>query len=160
MLSGIGNGRLDARDPAVQIRCGQQETFLRQLILLDPELTQMGVWLAHALNTARERGIELTVRAGSTDTAPDQAGELGRAVLGVVKALPPGTKLTTSLFVVEEELVMTLVAPTPHLVSLMATQAPVNGAVAVHSMGDGMDLVEITVDLPAVPTSAPTEAHP
>ncbi|WP_110206946.1 ATP-binding protein [Nocardioides daejeonensis] len=146
LLRAIGEGRMSPHDPDVQTRCGNQEHFLRQLTTLDPQLTRMGTWFAHALSAASERGIGLTVRSGATDAGTEQAGELGPTLLSVIGTLPRGTTLTTSLFVTGRGLVMTLVAPTPLLADRLAREARNTEAMSVQSLG-GQDLVEITFDL-------------
>lgn len=120
LLRAIGLGAVDPLDPAVRQRCAEEEAFLRQLSLLDPELIQMGSWFARALNRARQCGIGLTVRAGAADTTADDADQFGETLLRVVGALPSGTALTTSLFPTARGSTMTLVAPTPQLVRLQA----------------------------------------
>ncbi len=147
ILTAISEGRMNPVDPLVQNRCGEQEHFLRQLTLLDPQLTQMGTWFAHALSAAQERGVGLTVRSGETDAGAEHAGLLGRSLLAVIGALPRGTSLTTSLFVTDRGLVMTLVAPTPLLTSGLHDEDRTASGISVQTVG-GQDLVEIAFDAP------------
>ena len=142
LLEGIADGRLSPHDVDVQERCGRQEHFLRQVVMLDPKLTHVGLWLGRALSSAHERDIELTVRTGSTDPGADRAGEFGRALLHVVNSLPSGVELTASVFVSRQTLTMTLVARTPHLARALEG----SDLLSVRRVGD-QDLAEITIDL-------------
>lgn len=144
LLRTIGDGRADPRDPAIRQRCAQEEAFLRQLTLLNPELIQMGIWFARALNASYQRGVGLTVRAGAADATADAARQLGGTLLKVVDAMPPGTKLTTSLFATASGLAMTLVAPTPHLVSALRGDGHRINTLKLQTLGE-QDLAELVV---------------
>lgn len=119
LLTAIADQRVDPSDSAIQRRCAEEEAFLRQLSLLNPELIQMGTWFACALNASRLRGVGLTIRTGAADAAADVAPQLGSALLTVIDAMPSGTTLTTSFFATSEGLALRLVAPTPHLISAL-----------------------------------------
>ena len=142
LLHAIGHGTADPKDPAIRQRCAEEEAFLRQLSLLDPELIQMGSWFARALNRSRQRGIGLIVRAGAADATPDSACQFGETLLTVVDALPSGTPLTTALFATAHGLTMTLVAPTPHLAAVKAQIQHLARVVSARTLGQ-QDLVEI-----------------
>jgi hypothetical protein len=116
LLRVIGEGRADPKDAAIRQRCADEEAFLRQLSLLNPGLIQMGTWFARALNASRLRGVGLTLRAGAADATAHNAPQFGRTLLTVIDAMPAGIKLTTAFFATTRGLVMTMVAPTPHLV--------------------------------------------
>ncbi len=144
LLRTIGDGRTDPRDPAIRQRCAEEEAFLRQLTQLNPGLIQMGNWFARALNASRHRGVGLTVRAGAADATADAARQLGGTLLKVVDAMPPGTKLTTSLFATASGLAMTLVAPTPHLVSALRGDGHRLNTLRLQTLGE-QDLAELVV---------------
>jgi len=98
-LRTIASGAADPRDDAVQRRCAAEERFLRQVMLLSPDVVHLGPWLARALAVARERGVELTVRTGELDVPGPRAAELvGQIVLDRVTAHPAGSSLTIGLF--------------------------------------------------------------
>ena len=142
LLRAIGQGTADPTDPQIRRRCAEEEAFLRQLSLLDPELVRMGAWFARALNLARQRGIALTVRAGAADATADDAHHFGETLLTAVDALPSGTPLTTALFASARGPTMTLVAPTPQLVTLQALiRLPVR-LITARTLGQ-QDWVEI-----------------
>lgn len=102
-LRTIASGSADPRDPQVQRRCAGEERFLRQVMLLSPDVLHLGPWLARALAAAREQGVELTVRTGDLDAPGSAAAELlGEIVLGRVVAQPGGSSLTVGLFASED----------------------------------------------------------
>lgn len=142
LLRAIGEGRADPGDPAIRDRCSDEEAFLRQLLLLKPELVQMGTWLARALNASRLKGVGLTVRTGAADATADGAHQFGKTLLTVVDAMPPGTKLTTAFFTTTRGLTMTLVAPTPHLISALSSAAHRINVLRLQTLGK-QDLVEL-----------------
>ncbi len=144
LLRAIGDGRAEPHDPAIRQRCAEEEAFLRQLSLLNPELIQMGTWFARALNTSRLRGVGLTVRAGAVDATADHARDLGGTLLAVVESVAPGTRLTTALFATVRGLTMTLVAPTPHLASALSGDGRHAGQFRLQTLGN-QDLVELVV---------------
>jgi hypothetical protein len=142
LLRAIGEGRVAPSDPAIRDRCAEEEAFLRQLLLLNPELIQMGTWFARALNASRSKGVGLTVRSGAADATADDAPHFGSTLLTAVDALPPGAKLTTSFFATTGGLKMTLVAPTPHLVAALGSGAHRINVLKLQTLGK-QDLVEL-----------------
>lgn len=144
LLRAIGEGRMDSQDPAVRERCAKEEAFLRQLSLLNPELIQMGTWFARALNASRVKGVGLTVRAGAADATARDAPEFGSMLLEVIDAMPPGTKLTTAFFATARGLAMTLVAPTPHLISALRGNERRSNELRLQTLR-GQDFVELVV---------------
>lgn len=140
----IADGRAHPADPEIQDRCAEEEAFLRQLSLLNPELIQMGTWLARALNASRTRRVDLAVRAGAADVKADDAHRLGQILLTVVDAMPPGTRLTTALFATVGGLTMTLVAPTPHLVVALNDDLHSTNVLKLRTIGQ-QDLAEFVV---------------
>lgn len=144
LLRAIGEGRADPGDPAVRNRCAEEEAFLRQLSLLNPDLIQMGAWFARALNASRVKGVGLTVRAGAADATADDAPRFGRMLLTVVDAMPAGTKLTAAFFATNRGLAMTLVAPTPHLISTLSSDGHRDSILKLQTFG-AQDLAEVVV---------------
>lgn len=144
LLRAIGEGRVDASDGVIQQQCAKEEAFLRQLTQLNPELIQMGTWFARALNASRLRGVRLTVRSGAADATADDANQFGKTLLAVVDAMPSGTKLTMSFFATIKGLTMTLVAPTPHLISTLRGNERHSNVFKLQTIGQ-QDLVELVV---------------
>lgn len=144
LLRAVGEGNADPKDPVIRQRCAEEEAFLRQLSLLNPELIQMGTWFARALNASRLKGLGLTVRAGTTDAKADDAHQLGGTLLAVVDAMPPGTMLTTAFFTTARGLAMTLVAPTPHLISALRGDRQQLSILKLQTLGE-QDFAELVV---------------
>jgi hypothetical protein len=139
----------DPADPALRAQCAVEEAYLRQLTLLHPDLVHMGEWFARALSEAHDRGVRLVVRAGGEDPSADVAAELGRLLLAVVAAMPPGQELTVTLFPGPTGARMTLVGPHPHLgTGVREADGPLADGARVLSVAD-QDIVEIVVDLEA-----------
>jgi len=144
LLRAIGQGEVHPRDPAIQQRCAEEEAFLRQLLLLNPELTRMGTWFARALSASRSRGVGLTVRSGAADAPPEDAPRFGSTLLTVIDAMPAGTRLTTAFFATAKGLAMTLVAPTPHLISVLSGDGHLGHHLKLQTLGQ-QDLAELVV---------------
>lgn len=113
ILHGLADGSLDASDDAVRRACGNEESYLRQLIQLSPEMVRLGSWLVQALDNAHERGVDLRIRSGELEPATEEsADEIGRMLLEVVHLTNPGETLTITIFgVSSDELVVTVVGP-------------------------------------------------
>lgn len=141
LLCAIGEGREDPLLPSVRQRCAEEEAYLRQLTLLNPELIQMGAWFARALNVSRLRGVRLTVRAGDADATSEQARQFGRTLLTVVDILPRGTKLITAFLPTQQGLRMTMVAPTPYLRTALSDDDRASPAWRLKTLGS-QDLAE------------------
>jgi len=88
---------MDPASAEAQSRSGREETYLRQLILLPPELVHLGAWFCQALSTAREREVNLKVRTGAEDVPTEVADRLGTYLMDVTGAVPPGTEMVASL---------------------------------------------------------------
>lgn len=99
LLDQIATGQADPHDRTVQIKCAEEENYLRQLLTLDTELLQLSPWLALALAHARSRRVALHIRSGTID-APDTdtAHIFGRALLAAIDACSPSETLSAGLF--------------------------------------------------------------
>ncbi len=89
---------MDPTSEEAQRRCGREETYLREVIQLRPELVNAGGWFCQALSTAREREVDLRVRSGTQDVEVAIAERLGRYLVDATAAVAPGTVLVASLF--------------------------------------------------------------
>lgn len=98
VLERIAAGDLDPADPAVRRRCGEEERYLRQLMLLSPNLMHLNDWFVEALGEARRRSVDLTLRTSDIDLPPRTADAFGQLVLDTVRAAAPGQALTVGLF--------------------------------------------------------------
>ncbi|WP_185981712.1 sensor histidine kinase [Skermania sp. ID1734] len=99
LLQRIGRNEADPVDPAVQAACAREERYLRQLLMLSPELLHMGYWLSQASARARRRGVELALRTGDIDAPDDETARyVGQRILAAINSAPEGTGLTVSVF--------------------------------------------------------------
>jgi signal transduction histidine kinase len=150
LLDGIGSGRLDPADAEVRLACGHEESYLRQLIQLDPELVRMGPWFVRALSKARERQVRFAVRSGDREPErPADARALGRLVLAAVRTVPSDAELTVTLFGSSAGLTLTVVAPHPTLEPVADRWAAPAGATATFTPLGTQDLVEVRLPAPA-----------
>lgn len=110
LLHAISNGTRSPNDPDTQTACGREEAYLRQLILVSPELVHIGHTAMCALRNAHENGITLSLRLGGQD-APDEdtAHSLSKTLTDAIRSASPGQKLTASVFPVQNGLQLTLV---------------------------------------------------
>ncbi|GAA3662941.1 hypothetical protein GCM10022237_23490 [Nocardioides ginsengisoli] len=150
LLADIGAGRLDPTDPAVRAACGHEESYLRQLIQLDPELVRMGPWFVRALSKARERQVRFAVRSGDREPEePADARALGRLVLAAVRTVPSDAELTVTLFGSGDGLTLTVVGTHPGLEPVADRWRAPAGATATFTPLGAQDLVEVRLPAPA-----------
>ncbi|CAM3190238.1 hypothetical protein NODU109028_02615 [Nocardioides dubius] len=144
LLRGIATGQLDPADRAVRQACGDEESYLRQLIQLDPALVRMGDWYAQALRQARVRGVRLALRSGEVEPADDKtAAELGMEILRAVDTVESDEELTITLYPAGDGLRLTMVAPHPRLVpEATRWSLPEHADVAFLALGD-QDMIEV-----------------
>ncbi|GAA4816870.1 hypothetical protein ACFQ0K_08400 [Nocardioides caeni] len=143
LLRQVADGRADPADQEVRSSCAEEETYLRQLTQLNPDLIRMGDWFARSLAEARSRHTRLAIRSGSDDADDALAPSLGGLLLASVTAAPAGAQLTTTLFPAPDTLRFTLVGPHPELSSVAEAWAPPSAVeLTVQSLG-AQDLVEV-----------------
>ncbi|HWU33146.1 MAG TPA: ATP-binding protein, partial [Marmoricola sp.] len=82
----------------VRRRCLREETYLREVILLPPELVNIGAWFCQALSIARDREVDMKVRSGSHDVPARAAERLGQYLVDATAKVEPGTTMIASLF--------------------------------------------------------------
>ncbi|AIY19317.1 hypothetical protein GUY44_02990 [Pimelobacter simplex] len=117
LLRALGS-TLDPASPEARHRSGLEETYLRQVVLLPPELVNIGAWFCQALSTARERDVNLQVRSGPHDIAPGTADLLGQYVVDATTVVDPGTDLVVSLLEGRDGLQLRLVATDSRIAEL------------------------------------------
>ncbi|WP_146115409.1 sensor histidine kinase [Microbacterium sp. MYb62] len=89
LLQEIAAGVISPDDPETRRRCGDEETFLRQISALSQTATLMSRWFALALADARRRQIEFELHAEDAQIDdPQAADELGHLVLDCIAASP------------------------------------------------------------------------
>lgn len=112
LLRGVAAGALDPTDERTRQACGDEESYLRQLVLVSPELVHLGHGIMPTFRQARDRGIELRLRLGGQD-APDAATARGicAAIVHAIEHTPPGGSLAVSVYPVAGGLQLTLSGP-------------------------------------------------
>lgn len=130
----VAEGDLDPRDPHVRESCAAEESYLRQLTLLDTRLVRLGTWLVECLALARARGVDLSLRTGGEDVADDVARRWGNGLLGVVLATPAGGPVVASIFPDTRGTRLMVLAPTPSLDGVQLD--PLHGRGALRTYGD------------------------
>jgi len=112
VLRSVASGATAVDDPELRRICAVEESYLRQSILIGPELFHLGTWFARALADARLRQVALVLRLGSMDAADaDVAGEVGRLALDAVAATPSSASLTVTWLVRDGSARLLLVGP-------------------------------------------------
>lgn len=112
LLRDIAGGRCSATDPDVQRRAGREEHSLRQLLLLSPDLTHLGPWLARCIGQSRTNDIQLTIRGGDVDLPDDRtARAIGGALTYLLDVTKPGTELVLGYFSRKAAPFVTVVGP-------------------------------------------------
>ncbi|MDT0203433.1 ATP-binding protein [Nocardioides sp. AE5] len=147
LLRQIAAGTSDPRSVQVQNRCASEEAYLRQLVMLEPELVLMGEWFAQALKVGYDRDVQVVLRSGGVDV-PDRetAASLGRLVLGVVEAMPAGSPVTVSLFRTSGGLQLMVVGPSQvrEAAKRNALRAP-NLSLEVTTIGE-QDVITVLIE--------------
>ena len=112
LLRGIVDGRLDPEDPDVRRRAGLEETFIRNLVRIDPEVDRLRAMAARLSRSAHRRGVHLRADLSLPPMAAVVVGQgiaesFGRAVDSTV---PDGSARLTARREADE-VVVTLLAP-------------------------------------------------
>lgn len=142
LLERLADGSLDPTDPRARRACADEESYLRQVTLLNPDLFRMGYWFARALAEARRRDLRLVVRAGSQDVSSEsEASALGQLLLEAVAHVPAGSEMTVSFFSTRGELRLGLVGPRPLGASVAGADAPTGWSVSAQTFGES-DFIE------------------
>lgn len=134
LLDEIAMGAADPRDPAVQRRCADEESYLRQLLLIDPTVLNLSPWLALALVKARSRSVSLEVRGGTVDSSdPATARLAGEVLLTVLDFCGASDQVIVSLFSEADGPVCLILGPAglaPVLEDVLAANLPALECVA------------------------------
>ena len=146
LLEAIAEGRAHAESPTIQRRAADEESYLRALTRLDPELVHAGYWIARAVAAARERWVLFSVRTGGADLSEQTAEAFGGLLLKAIAAVPTGQQLTVTVLPTSAGVRACVVAPTPCLANLvdqvtMSTWLP---ECQHHMLGDE-EMVEFVV---------------
>lgn len=144
LLQQLADGSRDATDPRTRSACADEERYLRQVMLLDPELFRSGPWFARALAHARDRDVRLVVRSGGTDVESDAvAVVLGRILWTIIGAVPAGAAVTASLFSTRGTLRFAVVAPNLAVGAAELWSAAPPGWTTSIQAHEGVDIIEI-----------------
>lgn len=112
----------------VQTACAREESYLREVTLLSPDMSHFGDVLAHALSLAHRRGVSLRLRTGDLDLPSSEVGdEVSDLLTRVIEDLEWGDTCTVSLIERDNEMVLTIVATRETEMSLSSQQWPRSG---------------------------------
>ena len=112
LLTGIVDGRLDPEDADVRRRAGLEETFIRNLVRIDPEADRLRALAARLSRAAHRRGVHLRAdlslpRMPAVVVGPGVAESFGRAVDSTV----PDDSARLTARREGDEVVVTLLTP-------------------------------------------------
>lgn len=114
LLRDISERRLDPRSEEVRKECLDSESYLRQMLLVGPELARLSSILPSLLRAARNVGVRLGMRAGDVDLPSDAAaGTVRRWVLEAISRSRSGQRLLFTCFPVPEGLEVGLLCSDP-----------------------------------------------
>lgn len=113
LVSGIGDGTLDPASTEVRERCAAEETYLRSLLLIRPDLDALGQILAASVRLGKQLGVAVAIESGEAVAQPSAEGLAAlRAVLeGVVGSALAGTRVLLALFPAERGGSLTVICP-------------------------------------------------
>ena len=87
LLNQLAGGAASPYDSEVTRRCRSEESYLRELTLLDPSLTYLGEWLARALAVAHQNGASLRIRSIAQDLHDaEMAAFIGNFLIAATQA--------------------------------------------------------------------------
>lgn len=144
LLNGIADGSIDPTDPAVWLQCRNDESYLRSLIRVDPDLAELGDVLVEAVQAARSQGKSLTIRSAEPVPDPSAAGleQIREILRDGVAALTPASEATVTLFSRPGGAAMTIHLPTAATIlrvpNARRSDAALFRAVEVRDEGDVM----------------------
>lgn len=142
----IARGEVDPGEHRVRAQCAEAERYLRQVLLLSPELVHLGPWIVRALADARSRSVSLNVRGFAEDVSDEMLAEsLGRLILAGVDVLPPGAELDVGLFPRGEGTRLLMVGPGGSLGALTTPAVPSGPSTFTYRQLGTQDLVEFTM---------------
>lgn len=143
LLRDVAAGSVEPTSDEARRAAADEEEYLRQVILLDPELVHLGTWFARALALARDRGVHLRVRAGRAEPEESSAAAaLGHIVFDVVGAAPAGSEVVVTVLGQDDSLRLGIVGPTPTVVACAADWTPpADWSAELRTLGD-VDLLE------------------
>lgn len=128
LLRGIAQGQRSPGDAATRQECDEEESYLRQLVLISPEVPHLGEAIIPLLQNARFRSIPFTVRLGSLDTADQATAESVAAVVLLALDTASSTgSVVASVFHASEGLQLTVTGPAldPDSLTALTRGAPV-----------------------------------
>lgn len=82
----------------VRAACAAEESYLRQLTLMDPRLVRLGGALMPCLSQARANEVALSIRTGGEDVDEQTARAWGELVRAVTAHSTPGTVVVAGVF--------------------------------------------------------------
>lgn len=112
LLRGIARAEKHPNDAETQRICSEEEAYLRQLVLVGPDLVHLGRALVPTLRHAKEMGIPYTLRLGDRD-APDErsASAAATIILHVFTVNKPNENVAVSVYPVQDGLQLTITGP-------------------------------------------------
>lgn len=148
-LRDLSNGSRHPTDLATQREASEEEAYLRQLLLMDAQLANSGLWFARALAQARDMGVHLQVRTGSHDIDDATTAQaFGELLAAVVAGAPRHVDVTVTLHATDVGLRFGLVAPTPIILDATTEwRPPANWRITTATYGD-VDLFEALLSTP------------
>jgi hypothetical protein len=146
ILKLLARGEIDPDDPQIRVQCADAELYLRQILLLNPEIVHLSPWIGRALSDARSKSVSLILR-GCTEDAPDaEAAEpLGQLMLAGIEALPTGAQLSVGFFRVDECSRLLMVGPRGSLGTIVAPASPLGTSTFTYHRLGARDLIEFVV---------------
>lgn len=146
LLHDLASGDVDPADPEVREACAVEERYLRQLILLNPALFNLGFWLERGLRRARARHVRFAVRTGGIDVDQVSAGAFGDLVVEVVEELPFHAEVTVSIFATDRQLRFAVVGPVDAIVTATRGWTAPPGWRSTTQNRAGLGAVEVVRD--------------
>lgn len=112
LLRGIADGELNPHNPETHSACADEESYLRQLVLISPDLVYLGQAAMSVLRHSNENLIPLRLRLGGLD-APDEstAQLLMEIVTTAMSKVDPDHMVSASVFPASNGLQLTIVGP-------------------------------------------------
>lgn len=113
LLREIRDGVLDPGAVDTRTACDEEERYLRQLVLISPELVHLGKSFMSLLSQARAAEVNLTLRLGNQDAGTSSsAASIADTISLNIRTAGRGGSLAATIFPVAEGLRLTLTGQT------------------------------------------------
>ena len=110
LLRKIASGQANPSHREVQQACATEESYLRQLLAIGPELVHLGPKVLPVIRSARERSMDFALRLGSRDARDEHiAEEISQVLYSGLAAARSSDRIAATIYPRQNDLQLTVV---------------------------------------------------